>query len=156
MKHILTILILFIFCSVANAQADEFRLSLDQKIFENQIKNHAWSLEFLNKKDSNEMFLLNFINETINLAYLDWKNGISGIYSKYDIKFSNNFAEIKPKKWKSSKGTIDNYPFPKPFIIYCYLKDEDTIGILLSQRKIGFGEKLKVDGGWEEMELIKN
>jgi hypothetical protein len=154
MKHTLTILIIILICSTVNGQSE--RIKLDFKIFESKIKNQAWSLEDSNKKDSSEMFVMNFLNDTISLAYVDWMEGLTGIYGKYSAKFQNNFVELKPKKWFSSIGPIDNYKRPKPFYIYCYLKNDSTLLVLFAKQKIEMGEKLIVSGDWYELELIKD
>src|SRR5690606_26997152 len=115
MKHIITIFIIILTCKASYGQAD--RLTLNQRIFDNQVNNKLWTVDDSTKQDPNEMFVVGFVNDTISLGYIDWIKGLNGVYGKYSGTFKNNIVEIKPEKLNSSIGLDEKTKRPKPVYI---------------------------------------
>ncbi|MBK6833931.1 MAG: hypothetical protein IPG89_06515 [Bacteroidetes bacterium] len=81
---------------------------------------------------------------------------MSAIYSVYKTKFRNDCVEIKPKKWKSLIGPIDKFKRPKPFRIYCYLKNNSALVLMFSEKQLDMDDTLINMGDWFVLELIKD
>ena len=123
------------------------RIILDKKTFDKTILNNGWSAEDTLNKKTEESFFIFFINDTINVTYINWLIGLNGAHSKYKLSFKDNFMEVKGINWlsdvdKSSLAKINNIYF------YFYLKSNNELFFIFSEKKITQTEKLIKNKEW--------
>lgn len=138
--------------NAARVFGQQDRQKLDEKVFKKHIEQNAWSCDDTTKIKKGEIFLIHFPDNTINIGYMNFAEGLYSATAKYVVTFENNFFELTPKKWKNKDKSNKKV---EPLYIYGYLKNKDHLFVTFKDTKFEMTSQLLHEKDWFDMTLYK-
>jgi len=125
-------------------QAQTKKLSAPE--FQNEIVNQWWTYENKEIKKDCDMRIFVIKDSEFELNCVNWADGFSGNKCNYELSFTDNFFELRPKSCKNNES---------PGFLYGYLSETNQLLLLISKKQLALSPVLLSDKRWLRFDRVK-